>query len=208
MIIYIDLDRTLFNTDKFKVSAWQWIEVNYKNIDAELETERLGKFMKHTGDMHMYDFFAHVSEVLKLDNEAMSSLKNNLRSSMRETDLLLAGAAQALTILKELGDCHILSFGEEHYQIFKARCVPALDNLPVTIVQEPKGDYLRRAGVDERCLLIDDKLVHNELADNVDFVHIDTKLNSEFEKSEVYVSAQNLYHAAKYLQSLDPSRRL
>ena len=61
MDVYLDVDRTLFDTDLFDTLRWQLLEREY-GVDVA-ERQRQPTFYSYRDDMWFYDFSAHMKDM-------------------------------------------------------------------------------------------------------------------------------------------------
>lgn len=150
--IYLDLDRTLFNTSLAGRAAWIAAQELY-GLDAEKLQAEEANFHGYAGEQYFYRFFDHLAshgvEPVRAAEE--------LRSVLSEQDFFYPDARELVLHLK-LRDIKptILSFGDPAYQGFKYRLIPELEHIPFICVSEPKGPYVAKHG-HVKAYIIDDK---------------------------------------------------
>ncbi|MBC7512055.1 hypothetical protein H7142_00125 [Candidatus Saccharibacteria bacterium] len=164
-LLLIDLDRTLFDTDKFIVAIWDFAEVYY-GISADKERARASNYYDHYGDMYDYKFFDHLQAVAG--------------SGYSRSEFIAAAAAKlsgnflyddATIEVIDLIDA-IVTFGNRDYQTFKLLLCPQLASIERHFLLEPKGQYIRRIFA-QPTLLVDDKHLDGEIHEPCVFVRID-----------------------------------
>lgn len=165
MIVYLDLDRTLFNTPEMG-QVWDYIASLYpESADAFDDAE---KYFHYVDDMHYYDMSAHL-ESLGLDPAEVYAAV--AQSELADGRLEEAGAKELIGMLRNLGyEPVVLTFGSDDYQRFKASLCPALQDVPVMATLRPKSEVLEERG--EECWLVDDRPLGDELPGNVSFVQV------------------------------------
>ncbi|MGH7196282.1 MAG: hypothetical protein ACREGJ_00765 [Candidatus Saccharimonadales bacterium] len=154
---YLDLDRTLFDTERFVLELFKVAGRIYreKGVRRMRLLTDLPHQIRYVGDLSYYPFFDHLAEYGVDTQEA----KKLLYEALKDNDFLYKDAHELLDWLESHGiQPHILTFGDKDYQSFKISLAPRLQNLPVTIVQESKGAFLARQAC-ESAILVDDKLV-------------------------------------------------
>lgn len=152
--IYVDLDRTLFDTDRAGLALKVAAQELY-GLDAQQLAREESRFYVHVGNQYFYRFFDHLAardvEPAKAAGELLEVLKGQ--------DFLYPDAHEFVAHLRLNGyNSSILSFGDPAYQGFKYRLAPALANLPFICVDTPKGEYVRKHGQADS-VIIDDKHV-------------------------------------------------
>lgn len=172
--VLVDFDRTLFDTSSFVEWLWEALETVY-GVDAEAEKERASEFYIYSGDWYDYQFFTHLEAIPVMREVERETFIRTMLSIERPT--FLFDDAQAI-----LPRCdEIITFGNRAYQEFKLSFCPEVSDLPVTIIQESKADYVRHH-YEGPLVLIDDKHLENELPDWVRFVLIDRTQTEPFMK--------------------------
>ncbi|PLS80788.1 hypothetical protein CYG49_04145 [Candidatus Saccharibacteria bacterium] len=166
--IFVDLDRTLFDTDVFIAAVWHYLGKKYP-IDTEVEKARAKQYYTYDQDLYNYHFFDHIRALAIGD---VQTIRFELSLYLREQSLLYNDTQKGLAALKELGGATILTFGNEEYQRFKIACVPELAWLPVEIVQQHKRHFFSE-NYTQPCILIDDKDLYGQLPSTVEFIKID-----------------------------------
>lgn len=165
MIVYLDLDRTLFKTGNVKV-LWEYIAQQYPEIgDAFAGRET---YYHYVDDMYYYDMSAHLTS-LGLEPELVyGELGNSIYADGR---FEYEGAGELIEALLSYGyDVRIMTFGTDDYQRFKASLCPSLLGLPIVSTLRPKPEVLEE--LEEECWLVDDRPLGDELPGNVSFVQV------------------------------------
>lgn len=166
MIIYLDLDRTLFRTGE-SLQIWQMIQRIYPQVDGVAAYEGRDRYYATTDDLYCYDMSAQLRD-LGLDPETVYS-------ELRKTELAdgrfeYPGCSELVQSLEQYADPQILTFGTDDYQRFKASLCPSLRGLAVTTTRRPKAEVLHDSEVE--CWLVDDKPIGDELPPSVSFVQV------------------------------------
>ncbi len=169
---YLDLDRTLFHTDRI-ADLFPVLERLYpentalQNGFASREKYFVFPHLKD-GDVktYYYDLARQLREAgLDLD-KAFTALHGELGDGRFEYE----GARELVEALQTRGEVKVLTYGEDVYQKFKASLCPSLAGLEVITTVEPKVEYLN-----EHCAagdwIVDDKII-NGLAVGIRAVHI------------------------------------
>lgn len=152
--VYLDLDRTLFDTDLFSDTLFTAVE-NIYGISAGQFHKDMPNYFIHHGALRYYDFFAHVT-ALGLDPQ---EVQEHAHRFLRAGDFMFADAHLLLKTLKDLPvEISIVSFGPSNYQDFKVSFLPDLHRIPLVTILENKAAYL--AAQDALpTLLVDDRVV-------------------------------------------------
>jgi hypothetical protein len=117
--------------------------------------------------MYNYDFFRHIRE-LGIDGEELTKrAQAELSRSFVFDDVV-----EFLQATKDMNRA-ILTFGANDYQQFKVSLCPELSGLEVHMTQGFKHDYIKMHWPDEPTLLIDDRLLEDNLPSVTRFVLID-----------------------------------
>jgi hypothetical protein len=156
--IYLDLDRTLFNTQAFVPELTAAAEKLY-GLDAARFEKDIPKFYVSSADgkLRHYDFFAQIAahgiNIQHAERELLVALhgRNYVYDDAREMLQFLGGAPCIL---------QIISYGTQFYQLFKYRAAPELAGLPIKVVFHDKASYIAQQPR-EPSWLIDDKITHN-----------------------------------------------
>lgn len=192
--IFVDLDRTLFDTDVFVASLWLFLSQKL-GVDAAQEKTRAKQFYRYDGELYDYQFFDHLASLQLGD---LNSIAFDITVNLRKQLLLFQDVEQGLEILEGLGDVHILTFGNERYQSLKLSCVPELLKYPAIFVQQHKKHYFEK-NFASPAILIDDKDLGGSLPDTVDFYLINRLQVRPVEEHEGYKSIRKLYNIKEAL---------
>ena len=152
--IYLDLDRTLFNTEAFVADLFAAAEQAFGIPAATLAAE-IPKFysLQQQDNLHHYDFFAQIAA----HNINVTEADRVLGQALAGHDYAYPDAKHLVQFLAATPcEVQILSFGTHHYQTFKYRMAPSLGSLPITVVSHAKATYLA-AQSPAPSLLVDDK---------------------------------------------------
>lgn len=194
--IFVDLDRTIFETDVFVASIWHYLGKKY-GVNGQVEQQRFEQFCSYDGDMRDYDFFSHLEA---LDIGDVPALVFELTLYLQKQFLLFNDSEEGIRTLQELGGFTILTYGNERYQRFKLACVPELARFPVEIVQQHKKHYFVERHPNEPSILIDDKDLAGSLPENVAFYRIDRTQPLPVIDQGSYVSIRKLQNIKEALK--------
>lgn len=165
MIIYLDLDRTLFRTEAF-FAVWAYIAELYP--EAAGAAENRSAYYRTVDDMYFYDMSAQLAD-LGLDPATVYA--EVAASEFGDGRLEYPGVGQLIETLESRGaEVRLLTFGSDDCQRFKASLCPSLRQLPVITTVRAKPDVLHDS--EEECWLVDDKPIGAELPGNVSFVQV------------------------------------
>lgn len=169
---YLDLDRTLFHTERidelFPVLARLYPELAGLRDGYEHREEYFVFPHLDDGDTktYYYDLAAQLRDARLDIAQAFLALRAELGDGRFEYE----GAAELVAALRARGTVRILTYGENVYQKFKASLCPALAGLEVITTVEPKVEYLNEHAI-VGDWIIDDKVIDG-LASGIYAVHI------------------------------------
>lgn len=164
LVVYLDLDRTLFRTSEFGPQKWPLLEKMYPQINGESEHARQSQFYVRNGDSYAYDFSAHL-ESLELDLGEVYDILN--KSALADGRLEYDGVADLVSWIRQRGEVKVLTYGVDEYQRLKASLCPSLKGVEIITTLRPKAEYLADKG---DVWLVDDKYLADELPSNVRFI--------------------------------------
>lgn len=164
--VFLDLDRTLFRTSELDEAEWGLLGRQF-GIDSEAELARRTDFHVRTETAYYYDFAAHVRAAGLDEKEAFSFL---LQSTLADGRMEYDGVAELVTWAKQRGTVHVLTYGPENYQRFKAALCPSLEGAEIITTLQSKGDYFREQCPTGEVWMVDDKPIGGDLPDNVRFI--------------------------------------
>ena len=165
MIVYLDLDNTLFNLEGVE-ALWAYVESRYPEAEGAYANHE--QYHQQVGELAYYDLTAHLT-ALGLDPEFI--YEELAASELADGTYQYDGAAELVTSLQALGfEVRVLTFGEDGYQRAKASLCPALRGIQVITTRRPKAEVLE--DLEEGCWLVDDRPIGNELPNNVSFVQV------------------------------------
>lgn len=163
--IYLDLDRTLFQTEQMR-ELWKTIHQLYPLVDIAQAYDERKKYYRYTQNGYYHDVFVQL-QAYKLDPHEVF---DRLRSIYKESNsLLFPGAVELIKQLQAKDTVRVLTYGEHRYQCAKASLCAVLDDVEVITTLEHKGKVLSDVG---RCYLVDDRPLGDELPPNVRFVQV------------------------------------
>lgn len=167
MIVYLDLDRTIFQTTETP-QLWKKLAQFYPELSVEeLEAGRKA-FYGQIEDLYYYDFG---SQLLSLGIDPSEAFSRLVETELADGRFEFPGASELVTALQGYGvEVQVLTFGIDDFQRFKASLCPALRGLPVITTLERKGLLFESGEVE--CWLVDDKAIGDELPGNVSFVQV------------------------------------
>ena len=166
--VYLDLDRTLFQTDLFDKLRWQLLAKWYPDkIDLAVESQRQPKFYEYRGELYFYNFSAHMMELDISTTEVYEKIRT---SELADGRLEYAGVFELINWIRERGEVRVLTFGPENYQSLKVSLCPSLKDVEVIITGEEKSAYFNTlTDKSAEIWMVDDKPIRN-LPENVRFV--------------------------------------
>lgn len=166
LTVFLDLDRTLFNTTAFGLEKWRFLGDTYPQIDGQREHANQHNFYVQDGDSYAYDFATHLEALnLKVDEVYMALLQSEIADGRLE----YAGVSDLVAWIRRHGEVRVLTYGIDDYQRLKASLCPSLEGVEVITTLRPKGEYLADKG---RAWLVDDKPIGNQLPAGVRFIQV------------------------------------
>lgn len=176
MIIYLDLDRTLYDTVKGNEHIWHELEKLY-GIDSKKQRARQSDFYIWQDEKtYYYDIAAHMRDV-RID-PADANVK--LIRALEGDSFLMPGAKDFLERVCTFSvPVELLTYGDTYFQTLKASLCTALHGVPLRITRRPKHVFLE---TQRECVLVDDKPIVKELPAHVHFFHVQLEQKKHFEK--------------------------
>lgn len=171
-IFYLDLDRTLFRTERvgeFFPVLEQLYPQNTALHDGYALREQYFVFPQHKdGDekTYYYDVARQLRDAGLDIEQALSALRTELGDGRFEHE----GVRDFVRALQVHGVVKILTYGEDIYQRFKVSLCPSLAGLEVITTLEPKAKYLNKHSV-AGDWVVDDKII-DDLTTGIQTVHI------------------------------------
>jgi hypothetical protein len=157
-LVIIDLDRTLFETDRFFDDFCRCLEEHFHVDVGKIQAEYRDFYEHGENDLRHYDFFRHLATIgLKAsDNE----VEERLIEALSSNGYLYDDAEPFLDFLKPHNlEVLILTYGEERFQRLKYRCVPALGGYAFTSTLRPKPEYIANNFVGRVGVIVDDQSI-------------------------------------------------
>lgn len=153
-ILFLDLDRTLFDTPRFMPALWHALAARY-SLDYEHCMALVPHFYRAIGDYRYYDLKMHLQDGLGLDPEQAIDVVTPV---LAKQDFLFADTSSlAEWQARPDYEVRILTFGPAWVQAFKMRFAPALAHLPTDMILEAKNEFIAREYAGRSGLLVDDK---------------------------------------------------
>ena len=162
--VFLDLDRTLFDTDKAGEMWSVWAE-HFSLIPEVCVAEREQFYIWGEGS-YMHDLSAQL-RAYGIDPKAAYEII--IASDLAQGSFELPYASELVEWLKEVADIAVLTYGPDDYQRTKAALCPSLAGVPVITTTGRKADVLRDAG---ECWLVDDKDLGANPPENVHLVQV------------------------------------
>ena len=184
--IALDLDRTLFDTDRFadqlaRISA-ALLGVSYESFVEGMEQHKVGQ----ASGLQYYDYFAHMAAMhTSVDGAVYDGIASGIQTA--QTSYLYEEVAGVLGALqnKQL-EVFILTFGEPRYQQLKYLVSPQLHSLQCHITLQDKSDWLAtHYAAPSRGVLVDDKNLYNKLPPNWRLCHIQREKGENLDAARI-----------------------
>lgn len=157
---YVDLDRTLFITDRVGeiFDAIERLYPDNKHIKGGYERRRtycvFPRQLEGDDAMYYHDIVAQLRDAGLDSNEVFTRLTDDICDGKFE----YPGIAELIQTLQARGEVKILTYGEDLYQRFKVSLCPSLAGIEVVSTVEPKTQYLNE-NASAGDWIIDDKLM-------------------------------------------------
>ncbi|HET9411693.1 MAG TPA: hypothetical protein VFO38_02510 [Candidatus Saccharimonadales bacterium] len=153
-ILFLDLDRTLLDTDLFVEEFWHAAAKLY-NFDPIHQIAQLASWYKPVGNFGYYSVEDHVRAAL---GKTAAEVGEAVRPLIQHIDFTYPDTAE-IKDWQARGDyeLRILTFGERWLQTYKLSLTPTLSALPCDIILVAKGDFIAKNFTDAQGFLIDDK---------------------------------------------------
>jgi len=151
--LYLDLDRTLFITDRVNELLDEACERLYGILPTKRRQDQPA-YSTRVGDQHFYRFFDQLEQYGVARDRAV----RELRQAFAGLDFLYPDARKLLAYLSlHQWPTVVLSLGDQDFQTFKYSLVPELQRLPIICTEALKGEYFR--GHTETALIVDDRKI-------------------------------------------------
>lgn len=165
MIVYLDLDRTLFKTSEIG-AVWEYIGQLYPEAKDAFDNHEA--YFHYVGDYYYYDMGAHLTS---LGLDPAGAYASVAASEYADGRFEMEGCKALVDSLMAEGyDVKVLTFGSDDYQRFKASLCPSLREVPIITTLRPKPEVLEEFA--EECWLVDDRPLGDELSGNVSFIQL------------------------------------
>jgi hypothetical protein len=158
MNVYLDVDRTLFDTDLFDTLRWQLLEREY-GVDVA-ERQRQPTFYSYRDDMWFYDFSAHMKDMGLPVDEVYERVRC---SELADGRLEYPGVRELVEWVQTCGVVRLLTYGADDYQRLKVALCPSLQGLETIVTQSGKGRLFRSQALARPAWMVDDKPIGGEL---------------------------------------------
>jgi FMN phosphatase YigB (HAD superfamily) len=150
--VYLDLDRTLLNTDELVDRLFTACQKLYGLSQQTLRAE-IPDFYFSAGSLRHYDMFAQ----LEAHGVGYEHARYELAKELAGQDFAMSGLTELLHFLAARHlEMHVVSFGKTDYQMFKYHMLPQIRHLPITVIFEDKDVWLEKQSTLPSAL-IDDK---------------------------------------------------
>lgn len=166
--IYLDLDRTLFQTKQLD-GIWRIIEELHPSVTASIQPTTMQQYYvanQLAPELSYFDMTSYLSSIGLNADEIYQELSDSPASDGR---LEFDGVSDLIAYLSPRADVAILTYGDDRFQRWKASLCPSLRGLNVYTTLMPKEQWLEDKGA---CWLVDDKPVGFVLPDAVRFVQV------------------------------------
>lgn len=140
--VFLDLDRTVIDTDRAKNRFNEVLEQAYDLDPQVLQDEREQYYTRaDTDSLPYYSLFVHLHDSYGLEPDRVAQ---ELNERLTDESFMYDDVPPFLGALRTAGiQTSFLTHGEERYQLFKAGLHPDLKDYDVAVVQRPKAEYIR-----------------------------------------------------------------
>ncbi len=175
MIVYLDLDRTLFRTHDSGRQILDKVGELFEGIDVAQAYADRDKYYQPLGDMYYHDMTEQLGD---LGLDAQHVYKALLNSELADGRFEIYGCGDLIKGLQAHGvEVKIFTFGPDDFQRFKVQLCPSLRELEVITTLRPKHELLDI--YEHECWMVDDKPIGHELPGNVSFVQVSLETNAK-----------------------------
>lgn len=175
-VVYLDLDRTLFQTDRIG-EVWVYLAQQYPGIiDPKYERQRAELFYEWCNDLYCYDMSSQLRQIGLIPEDIYHEV---IASPLADGRLEYTDCSSLVNFLKTVSDLAILTYGRDDYQRFKAALCPSLAGIPIETTLETKAEVLKRTAVHGiEVWLVDDKPIGSELPASIRFIQVNLEARS------------------------------
>lgn len=192
--VYLDLDRTLFNTNEVEV-LWQYI-AKYFDVDEDAMFRQADRYYVTSSEANYYHDLGRQLTDLGLDpQEVYRTLE---KTDLANDRFLFDGAKELVEWLSQYAQPSIITYGEDDYQRFKVALCPSLAGLFVVTTDKPKSEILHTLPHDG-AWLVDDKPIGDELPEGMKFVQV--SLEGKPVEKQDWPVFENLRDVQSYFRS-------
>jgi hypothetical protein len=165
--VYLDLDRTLFDTDKY-ITHCATMLINHLGVDSIEFLSETKKFsLIFDEKTYHYLMFRHCRNYGLNPIIAREFLLDTITPQM----FMYADAIEFVENFPDRSKLEIVTFGVEEEQGFKIETCPVLGSLVRHVSLRPKAEVLARISAGQKCVIIDDKLIP-DLPEGISQIHI------------------------------------
>lgn len=165
-IVYLDLDRTLFQTAKMD-DVWRYLARRYADQVPSDAWRYQQEFSVTAGDLYYYDMSA---QLRSLEFDPAEIYHEILRSPLSDGRFEFAGCQSLIAYLQSCADVQIITYGPTDIQNFKAALCPSLTGVTISTTLAPKQEFF--ASQATQGWVIDDKAIWQQLPAGVHFIQV------------------------------------
>lgn len=158
--IIIDMDKVLFNTNKFVFDISKLIESEYK-INCKTFINQVPDYYTNIGkNLRFYNFFDHLKN-LNIDN---SEFEKAIINKLSTNKYIYDDVPDFISFLENYikpKSIQILTFGENRFQNLKYSCSSEILNINYVDTIENKSIYIKRHFKGKVGIIIDDKPIES-----------------------------------------------
>lgn len=167
-MIYLDLDRTLFQT-KMTNDIWPVIEQLYSQVDSAKAIAEREKYYRSDGDLYYHDVSRQLRDYGVEPYEVYEAVA---KTELADGRFEFEGVRELVEGLREKGqEVTVLTYGSDHFQRFKVSLCPSLRDVAVVTTLRPKYEYLDMLEAID-VWVVDDKPIGDEISGLASFVQV------------------------------------
>lgn len=166
--LYVDLDRTLFQTNLFDTNKWSLLHQWFPWVEPSEQQRQTCYYVEDSeSSLHYYDFDAHL---VQLGLEPAAVYRRLRQSALADGRLEYPGTEEFIRWASAQTQLTVLTYGAVKYQQLKVALCPSLERVPVVVVQRPKGEFFQSQLAHAERWLVDDKPIGGQLPPGVRFI--------------------------------------
>lgn len=166
-IVYLDLDRTLFQTKRSGEVLLSHVGLLFPRFEVSRAIRERDSYYVEVGDLYYHDMSRQLREN-GLDPQEVYDMLS--QTEVADGRFEFEGCRELIESIGSRADVRVFTFGPDDYQRFKAKLCPSLTDLPVITTLQPKAKFLESNH--DNAWLVDDRPIGDELGSNIQFVQV------------------------------------